>query len=194
MLRVDVFGERLSRDDAARVVHEIREQPILVAGECDDCATHGDASPAGIEGHVAAPEFGLRVTVRSTNQRPHARQHLFDAVRLGQIVVGAAVDAEDAFAPAAAGGEHEDGHGESCLAPAPQEREPVDAGQSEIQQHRVVGLGPRQEVRGRTIGGTVDRVAGGSQRHSKLLGQGRLVLRYQHPHSSVIARSFLNGA
>ena len=130
----------------AGMVHQVGEQPVLVAGERNGGATHGDLRAGRIERHIAAPQFGLRVAMGATNERPDSREYLLDAVRLGQVIVRPAVDAEHALGPAAARGEHEDGYVQSCFTPRAQQGESVDAGEPEVQQDRIVRLGPRQEV------------------------------------------------
>ena len=110
------------------------------------------------------------------------REHLFHPERLRHVVVRAFVDAVDRLVPAAASGQHQDGHGEPGAAPAAQHRQAVDARQSEIENDRVVAFGAREEVGPLAVGRAVDRIAGAGQRRGQLLRQRCLVFDDQNSH------------
>ena len=63
-LRVDVLRQLALRDDAAAMVHEVREHAKLVAGEADGRAVHGDARRARIEHDRPAAERRRRLAAR----------------------------------------------------------------------------------------------------------------------------------
>jgi len=105
---LDQFG---AGHHAAGMVHQIGEQPVFVAGELDRIAVDRDAAGARIEPHRAAHELALGVADRAAQQRAHAGKHLLQMERLGDIIVGAGIEALHLVAPAVAGGEHEHRHG-----------------------------------------------------------------------------------
>src|SRR6476646_10581878 len=88
VLVVEMLDQLAARHHAAGMVHEIREQTILVRGELDRVAVDGDAAGASVEAHAAAIELALGVAGRAAQQCADARQHLFQVEGLGDIVVG----------------------------------------------------------------------------------------------------------
>ena len=104
---LDQFG---ARHHAAGVVHQIGQQPVFVAGELDRIAVDRDAAGAGVEPHRPAVELALGVAGRAAQQRAHARQHFLEMEGLGDIIVGAGVEALHLVAPAVARGQHQHRH------------------------------------------------------------------------------------
>jgi hypothetical protein len=134
------------------------------------------------------------MTVRAADERPRARQHLLDAIRLGHVVVGARVDAVHLFRPAAARGQDQHRHRQACVAPLAQKGEAVHARQAQVQEHGVVLLGARQVVGAVAGGSAIDGIARRRQRGFELRRQRRFVLHDQDAHRSLIARPGLNGS
>ena len=66
--------------------------------------------------------------------------------RLGDVVVGAGVEALDLVAPAVARGQDQDQHGAAVLAPLLEHAHAVQLGQAQIEDHRVIGFGVAQIV------------------------------------------------
>jgi hypothetical protein len=121
--------------------------------------------------------------------RPEPRHQLLHAERLGEVVVGAGVDALDALAPAVAGGEDQDRQGDLGGAQAAQHAEPVEPRQAEIQHHCVVRLGLGPEPRRLAVRHHVGDVAGHLQPLPDVGGDARLILDDQDAHgpaSSII--------
>ena len=177
-----MLGQLRLRDDAIAMVHQVRHQPELVAGELDRHAGTGDARQARVEHDRAATELGPRVSGRAADQRPDPRQHFLHLERLGDVVVGAAVDALDLLVPAAAGSEHEHRRRQASRAPAAEQRQAVDSRQAEIEQDGVVLFGSREEIGALAIGRDVDGVAGAGHGGAEVLRQPRLVLDDQQSH------------
>ena len=181
-LRVDVLGQLGLRDDAIAMMHQVRHEPELVAGELDRHAGPRDPRQARVERDRAAAELGLRMAGRAADQRPDPRQHFLDLERLGDVVVGAAVDALDLLVPAGARREHEHWHHQARRAPPAEQRQAVDSGQAEIEQDGVVLFGPGEEIGALAVGRDVDGVAGAGQGGAEVLRQPRLVLDDQQSH------------
>ena len=108
--RVDVLRQLALRDEAAAMVHQVREHAELVAGEADGRAVHGDARRAWVEHDRPAPERRHCLAGGPPDERSKPRQHLFHLKGLGHVVVGAAVDAGDLLVPASARRKDEDRH------------------------------------------------------------------------------------
>ena len=149
-------------------MHEIGEQPIFVRGELDRITVHRDAPGAGVEPHRPAVELALGVAGRASQQRPDPRQHLLEMKRLGDIVVGAGIEALHLVAPAVTGREHQYRHGPPGPPPGFEHGDPVHLGQADIQDDSVVGLTLTEKVPLFTIIGAIHDVAGIGQRRRKL--------------------------
>ena len=115
-------------------------------------------------------------------QRAHAGQQLLGGERLGQIVVGAGVDALDLLAPAAA--RSQDQHREAPVGgpPGAQHGEPVELGQAQVQHDGVVGLGVAQKLGLLAVARPVDGIAGQFQHLLEVCGDAGLVLGQQQAH------------
>ena len=81
----------------------------------------------------------------AADERAQARVELADVERLGQVVVGAAVEPGDAGVDAVAGGQHQHRHLRSAGAQALAELQPVDERQHHVEDDRVV-VGDRHEL------------------------------------------------
>jgi hypothetical protein len=101
---------------------------------------------------------------------------------LGQVVVRARVEAGDLLAPGAP--RREDQHGRRAAVPTPtlQHAHAVHLGQTEVQDHRVIGFGLAQELGFFAIGRMVDGVTRVIKGRLELTGQIRIVFDQQDPH------------
>src|SRR6266566_6323751 len=88
--------------------------------------------------------------------------------RLGDVVVGAGVEALDLIAPAVARGEDEDRHGPAGTPPGLEHRDAVHLGQADIEDHRIVGLAFAEKVALLAVEGTIDHVARVNERGREL--------------------------
>ncbi len=77
--------------------------------------------------------------MRAAQQRAHARDHFVRAERLGDVVVGAQLQPDDAVRLFGAGGEHDDRHGGRARVAAQRaaDLEAVEAGQHQVEQHEI---------------------------------------------------------
>ena len=137
-------------------------------GELDRIAVDGDAAGAGVEPHRPAGEFALGVAGRAAQQRAHARQHFFEMKRLGDIVVGAGIEALHLVAPAVARGEDEHRHGAAGAPPGFQHRNAVHLRQADVEDDGVVGLALAEIMALLAVEGAVDDIAGVGQRRREL--------------------------
>ena len=150
------------------MVHQIREHAKLVAGQLDRRAVDRHFRRARIERQRAAAQLGGDVPARAPDQRTQPGQNFFHAKRLGDVIVGASVDALHLLVPAAARGQNQHRHLDTPVAPPAQQREPVDLRQAEIEEDRVVAFGLCQEIAALTVGRAVHDVAGVLQRRREL--------------------------
>ena len=82
----------------------------------------------------------------AADQRAHPRQHLLDVEGLGDIVVGAGVDARHLVAPAVARGQDQHRHLAPVAAPVLEHADAVHLRQADIEHDGVVGLGVAEEM------------------------------------------------
>src|SRR5258708_3108175 len=183
-LRVDVLVELRLRHDFAAMVHQVGEDAKLVAGQSYRIAVEGDPCASRVEDHRPAAQFQGELAARSANQRPQPREHFLHPERLRDVVVRPAVDPLDLLVPAATRGQHEDGHRQSRVTPAPQDRETVDLRPAAIEHDSVVALSPGEEGERAPDAGEMD--AGTSREPLKhMIGQ---VIRDLRPGSRMILR------
>ena len=119
----------------------------------------------------------------AAQQRPQARQHLLHVERLGDIIVGAGVDALDLVAPPVAGGQDQDRHRASGLAPGLQDRDPVALGQADVEHDRVIGLGIAAKPALLAVESAVDRIARRLERGGHLAIEIAIVFDNQKSHA-----------
>ena len=86
------------------------------------------------------------------------------------------------------------GTADARLAPAAQQRQPVDLRQPEVEHDGVVPLGLREEIGALAVRRAIDGVSGVAQRGGELPRQHRLVLNDQHSQPlHELAQTNLNG-
>ena len=103
--------------------------------------------------------------------------------RLGDIIVGAGIDAGDLVAPAFARGEDQHRHLALVAAPLLEHAQAVLLRQAEIEHHGVVGLGVAEKMPLLAVEGGIDGVAGLAQRGDELAVKVRIVLDDEKPQS-----------
>ena len=91
------------------------------------------------------------VHLDAAEQRRHAREHLANGERLGDVVVGADLQSGDAVGLGVAGCQHQDGHGASGLAELAADVGAGEAGQHPVQHESIVGARQRPLERQRPI-------------------------------------------
>ena len=127
----------------------------------------------------------------------HASEELEEGKRLGQVVVGAGVEALDDVGESVTGGEHEDG---SLFAAEPEafgDFEAVGAGEHDVEEDEVKGAAAGKLEGGATIAGKVDGVGLFAEATDQEVGHFGVVFDDQDVHGSSRGNSRLgnvNGA
>src|SRR6516162_7598238 len=98
---------------------------------------------------------------------------------LGDVVVGASVEALDLVAPAVARGKDEDRHGPAGAPPRLQHRDAVHLGQADVEDHRIIGLAFPEKVALLAVEGTIDHVARIDERGRELAIEIGIVLDHE---------------
>src|SRR5271166_5189473 len=185
ILLVEVLDNLAARDDPSRVMHQIGEEPVLVAGQSDAGAVDRDASGPRVEPDRADGEIAGRAARRPAQQRAQARQHLLHMKGLGDIIVGACIYALDLLAPAVARGEDQHWHRAPRLPPRLEDRDAVALRQAEIEYDRVIGLGVALKPALFPVERAVDRVTGGLEGSGNLPVEIAIVFDNQKSHQSL---------
>jgi hypothetical protein len=132
--------ELLARERAPGPLGEHAQEGELVAGQAQLAPVEGGAHAPGLEGqrpdadHLL-PRAGLAAV--AAHDRADARDQLDRREGLGDVVVGARLEAEDLVGLLPARGDHDDRH-VLALAEGAADLDAVEAGQVEIEQHQVV--------------------------------------------------------
>ncbi len=186
---VDVLAEFGAADDAVRVVHQIGEDPVLLRGQRQRIAIEREAARVRVELQRATPQARRCMAGAAADQRVQAQHQFLDLERLGQVIVGARVEAGEFVVPAATRGQHQHRQRLPGLAPAVQHGHAVEPGQAEVEHGGVVGLGLAAELGLGAVVDAIHRETGRAQRRGDAIGQFRIVLGQKNPHQSSISIS-----
>src|SRR5205823_2567367 len=135
-------------DDLAAVEGEELQQGVLARRQPEFLAGPTDGAAAGVDLQVVDAEQRAFDGVRAADQGAEAGEQFLQLERLGQVVVGAEVEALDLVLDAAAGGEDEDVGRQGLRAAAPllQQRQAVLFGQHQVEDDDVVPGGAGLEI------------------------------------------------
>src|SRR5687767_9780119 len=130
--------------DAARLAGEVPEDLELGRGQADAALAALDAPPVEVDQQVLVADDATadrvgEVAVRTAQERLDPAQQLAQAERLGQVVVGAQLQADDLVDLLVAGGEHEHRGFRARGAQPAEDLEAVHARQADVEQDQVRG-------------------------------------------------------
>ena len=108
----DGFDERAARNNFSGAVHQALEEVVLGAGEEDVFARARDFASGGIENEIADLQLELLRDGGAALDGAEAGQEFFEGEGLGEVVVGAGIEAADEVRDGILGGEHEQGRGD----------------------------------------------------------------------------------
>ncbi len=120
---VDEFG---SRDDPGLVMHQIGKQPELESGQLDRRAIECHPRRPGVQPQEPAIELRFGHARAAAQESADPGDDLLHLEGLGDVVVGAGIDACDLLAPAVARGQDQNGSLDVCPAPAIENAQPVN--------------------------------------------------------------------
>ena len=134
---VDVFAEFDLRDRPSLVVHEIAQRAEFERRQGDPRPVDGRHHSARIDAQDASLEHRRRVAGGAADDSAEAGEQFLRLERLGQIIVGAGVDAGHAFRPGAARGQDQDRRRHARGAQVPDHRQSVEPRQAEVEDDAV---------------------------------------------------------
>ena len=146
-----------------------------------------------VQSQVAHLQLGRARHRATSGQGAHAGQQLLEGERLGQVVVGTAVQAGDPVRDRGAGGQHQDRRPHPLRAQPAADLEPVEVGQPHVEQDDVVLTLARRCQRLRPGADDVDDVAALGEATGHQGGELRLVLDQQHAHTLMLGRQMRRG-
>ena len=142
----------------------------------------------GVDDEVADLQRARAAARDAAHERAQPRKQLAEVEGLGQVVVGADVEAADAVADLSARGEHEDRRPALALAQRAADLEAVAAGEHHVEDDGVVVPHRRLHQRGVAVADDVDGVALVAQPAPDGTRQLRVVLDEQQPHVAPCAQ------
>ncbi|MNF86512.1 hypothetical protein D3C84_689510 [compost metagenome] len=165
--------------------HEVAQQAELGGGQLHVLAITADALAALVQVQAGRFQPGLvGQAMGAAEQRLDAQSELFGMEGLGQVIVGAGLEAIDALGPGAARGEDQHRRRQAAGAPLLEHLEPRLAGQAEVENDQVVGFaGPLVQCV-TAIGQPIHGVALAAEAGGQLISQRYMVLYQQQPHQS----------
>jgi hypothetical protein len=189
----DPFQDLVAGEDQAPVADQVAEQLELTGGELHRAALEDDLVAGRVDGEAAQVERGLGTGfgfgVGAAQDRLDPGDQLAGRERLGHVVVGAELEAEDPVGLLLPGRDHDDRHPAPPLAQRPGHLEPVHARQHQVEQDQPGPLGVDRGQPGGPVGPPHDPEAVALQVQPDQVGDGRLVLDQQHgPLGRVLGR------
>ena len=179
----DVFGDVGAADHITLAAEQVLEKRVLLRREWNHSTAALDAPGARIDGQVTAREDRWRERRPAAEQRTHAREQLGKVIRLLQVIVGTGVEAFDPLIRFPAGGEHQDGHGESAGPQSAAELDAVDPREQHVENDQVVVVRAGLFESGGAVPGNVHRVRVFTESLGQNLGGDAFVFDDQNPHS-----------
>src|SRR5207302_546638 len=156
----DGLGDAGAGHRTAGVAHQELEQRELARAQVHHALALGDATGERIEHDVADVERGVLVAqLGATDQRVHARQQLRQIERLGEVVVGAALEALHPRLQLVARREQEHRREHAARAHLGHDAEAVAAGQHDVEHDAAEAATQRLLERPVAGGGLGDAVA-----------------------------------
>jgi hypothetical protein len=183
----DRFHDLLARHQRARLLGEEGQQVVLLGRERDLLAVQPDAGRLAVDGQpgpvpVGSRRRGLgrRTRLGAPHHRPYPRDDLAHPERLGDVVVGAELQADHPVRLVTARADHDDRH-VTALAQRLADVQTVGVGQPEIEQHDVVRVLVGQRV---TARGDPDHLEAVTQQPApERLGYRLVVFHQEYAHT-----------
>jgi hypothetical protein len=172
----DVLDQVRPGEGLAGPPHQLVQQRELLGRQRDAPLAPVHRAGRRVEHQVADVQLGGTFQGLAAGQRPHPGQQFVQRERLGEIVVGAGVQAADLVEHGVAGGEHEHRHPAAAGADLPAHLEAVRRRDHRVEHHHVV-VGLDDAPDGVRAGAdSVHRVAAAAQAAGQHGGHRRVVL------------------
>jgi hypothetical protein len=171
-----VREQLLAGEHLAGVAQEHLEHRELAGAELDGPVVDRRAARAQVERDVAGAQHRLLRGALAAQAHPDPREELLEAERLGDVVVGAVVQARDLVGDLVAGGQDHDRHPLALGAHRAQDRHAVQPGQAQVEDEQVEVVVAREGEGGGAVRRRRGDEAVGAQALLQEGGEPRLVL------------------
>ncbi len=181
----DMLEKRRAAEHHARPSDQSMQKVELLTSELDWLAANDRDTPAAVQSDFAPCRGRERrhcfvprlMTLVPARERLHAGEQLAHAKRLGQIVIGAALEPRHLVGLASARGQHQDGGVgiRSLRADTLAEREPIQPRQHHIENEQIEARGAGQTQGGRSVASLLHLIAGEAEMQAQQLSKRRLV-------------------
>ena len=188
----DPLEQVLGAADAPVGDQQFLQHAHFLAVERDRAAGPADPPPGPVEHDAAAGDHrgGGRA---APGQRADPCDEFGERERLGQVVVGAEVEAVHPVVHRARRGQHQDAGLRRRTDQRGADRVAVDAGQVTVQDDDIVGVQQRLLDGGRAVVGHVRADALVAQAVGDVVGQFGLILDHEHPHGAIVPQAGSHG-
>lgn len=183
----DVFAELGPVEDPARRAHEAGEEGELPAGEGDVLGAAADLAGEEVDREIGCREEAGVVAGAAPEDGVETGDELVGVEGLRQVVIGAEVQAFDAFVEGGAGGEEEDGDRAAELADLAEDAEAIATGEHDVQDQGIEGAGGGEGEGVVAIVADVHDEARGLERLADEGGDLPLVFSHEHFHGGRLA-------
>jgi len=180
-----IAREHLSRYDAAAVAQEVLEHLEFLHGEVEGLRSPGDFVRDQIHLEILVLQLEDLIHSSPAQQRPDTRQELGECERLGEVIVGTLVEADDPVFDGVLRGQDKYWRLNATFAQRGEDIDPVAARQHEIEQEEVEGALARQEEAFFSCGRNRDLVVLGLEARTQRIRDLRFVLDDQDVHGVI---------
>ncbi len=139
-----LFEDHHAAAEAAGGAHEEFEEAIFAGGQLDGGAAAEGLAGGGVKTEIGDAQDGGAVVGAAPGEGADAGEQLLQLEGFGQIIVGAGVEALDAFVDFAAGGEEQDGSELAAVAQLAEDAEAIAAGEHDVEDQAVKGGGRKE--------------------------------------------------
>jgi Stage II sporulation protein E (SpoIIE) len=182
----DVLGDIRAPHNAAGVAGKIFEQRIFLGGERHAASRPGNALRGCVQDEVGNDNFGGAELTRAAQQRAKTREQFAELERLGEVIVGAVIEAGDAVLDCIARSQHQNGHALTRFSKLAANFKTVAARNHHVEDHQVVSI-DRGLIKRIVAGvGNIDGIRLFAQALGHETRDARIVFDKKQPHASII--------
>src|SRR5688572_13794344 len=184
----DMLGDVGAPEDLSLTLHQVFEERVLLGRQLNGAARPLDAAGTRVDDEILDGQYGRGERRPAPQQRPDARQQFPEVIRLWQVIVGAGVQALDAFVETAAGRQHEDWDRRSCRPKLAAHIQAVHHRQHDVEDEEVVIVGADLLECGLPVRGDVHGVGMFAQALGEHRGCGWLIFDDEYSHQRLPSR------
>ena len=173
--------------DATGGAHQVLEQAELPRRQLHASVAHSHFARNQVHDQLTRLQQAELLPGDPAQQRLYPRDQLFHEEGLGDVVIGAQVEAFEALVEFGAGGEHDDRDGVVPLAQLAQDAQAVPPRQHDVEHDHIVALAGRQLVGADAVGGEVHGVALFLEGLADEAGDLLFIFRDQNAHAGMVA-------